>query len=200
MGENIVIIICCCCCYWPTFREVCPNYEVVVFQPRTLTTPDLSSVAYCYVAHLLNPPHTLLLQSDVPPPQTLPSVLVTYRSIQPPGRPPSPSQHTEKLCLPFPHPLLIEADSYSTSSPPPRLKNPRRRRYVLHYVLPPGIPEPDISPTVLSWGRTTQKCLVHPPSLNPSSGGSRCHANLPCAVWGAMMPLSNCGNYSYLCT
>ena len=25
-----------------------PNYEVVEFQPRTLTTPELVSVTYCY--------------------------------------------------------------------------------------------------------------------------------------------------------
>ena len=38
-----------------------------MFQPRTLTTPDLGSIAYCYIAYLLNPPHPLLLLFNVPP-------------------------------------------------------------------------------------------------------------------------------------
>ena len=29
-------------------REGCPNYEVMVFQPRTFPTPYLGSVSYCY--------------------------------------------------------------------------------------------------------------------------------------------------------
>ena len=41
-----------CCCLVVVFRtpvhEDCPNYEVVVFQPRTLPTTHLGSVAYCY--------------------------------------------------------------------------------------------------------------------------------------------------------
>ena len=41
--------------YWPPVREVCPNYEVVMFQPRTGTPPDLGSVANCYVAIILIP-------------------------------------------------------------------------------------------------------------------------------------------------
>ena len=41
-------VMCCCCWYWPPVREVCPNYYVVEFRPRTLTTMDLLSVACCY--------------------------------------------------------------------------------------------------------------------------------------------------------
>ena len=40
---------------WPPVREVCPNYEVVMLQPRTGTPADLGSVADCYVAILLIP-------------------------------------------------------------------------------------------------------------------------------------------------
>ena len=36
------------CWYWPPVCDVCPNYEVVDFQPQTLTTLDLGSVAYFY--------------------------------------------------------------------------------------------------------------------------------------------------------
>ena len=32
-------------CNWPQVCEVCLNYEVVVFQPRTVTPPHLGSVA-----------------------------------------------------------------------------------------------------------------------------------------------------------
>ena len=31
-------------CNWPPVREVCPNYELVVFQPQTMTPPHLGSV------------------------------------------------------------------------------------------------------------------------------------------------------------
>ena len=40
---------------WPPFREVCLNYEVVMFQPWTWTPPDLGSVANCYISILLWP-------------------------------------------------------------------------------------------------------------------------------------------------
>ena len=50
--------------------EVYRNYEVVEFQPRALTTPDLGLVAYCYIDYLLDPTHPILLTSNVhsPPP------------------------------------------------------------------------------------------------------------------------------------
>ena len=43
---------------WPPIREVCPNYEVVMFQPRIGTPPDLVSVANCYVVILIKPDTT----------------------------------------------------------------------------------------------------------------------------------------------
>ena len=51
-----------CVCYWPQVREVFPNDEVVMFQPQTLTTMYLGSVAYCYIAYLLKPPHSIFLK------------------------------------------------------------------------------------------------------------------------------------------
>ena len=33
----------------PTVREVCPEYDMVEFQPRTLTLPYLGSVAFHYI-------------------------------------------------------------------------------------------------------------------------------------------------------
>ena len=32
-------------CNWPPVHEVCPNFEVVVFQPRIVTPPHLGTVA-----------------------------------------------------------------------------------------------------------------------------------------------------------
>ena len=34
-----------CVCNWSAVRDVCPNYEVVVFQPQTLITPDLGFIS-----------------------------------------------------------------------------------------------------------------------------------------------------------
>ena len=52
-------------CYWTPVHEVYPNYELLMFQPRTSTNPDLGSVAYCYIAYLFNRPYPLLQPSDV---------------------------------------------------------------------------------------------------------------------------------------
>ena len=41
-----------CVCYWPPICVVFLNHEVVVFQPRIVTTLDLGSFAYCCVAYL----------------------------------------------------------------------------------------------------------------------------------------------------
>ena len=41
-------------------RVVCPNYDVVVFQPLTVTPPHLDSVAYCYTFKLGLPSHLSL--------------------------------------------------------------------------------------------------------------------------------------------
>ena len=82
---------------------------MVGFQPRTLTTPDLSSVAYCY-AHLLNPPHPPLIPSSVPYNHPYSSVLPPHRIIRPPGRHPSTSQNTEKTPSPsLPSPVTTRA-------------------------------------------------------------------------------------------
>ena len=40
---------------WPPVREVCPDYEVVMFQPRTGTPLDLGPVANCCVDIILIP-------------------------------------------------------------------------------------------------------------------------------------------------
>ena len=56
----------CACvsvCNRPQVREECPNYEVVVFQPQTVTPTQLGSVAYCYIFKLGISPHLFLTLS-----------------------------------------------------------------------------------------------------------------------------------------
>ena len=47
-GHPPLMAASCCFWYFQPVREVFLNYEVVDFQPQTLATPDLGSVAYCY--------------------------------------------------------------------------------------------------------------------------------------------------------
>ena len=49
------ILLVCWYCYGifrPPVCEVCPNYEVVVFKPRTLTPPHLGSCHLCLTISL----------------------------------------------------------------------------------------------------------------------------------------------------
>ena len=92
-----------------------PSYEVVNFQPQTLITPDLVSVAYCYL-HLLDPPHPPILISDIPSPQTHSPFLPPYRIILLPGRHPSPSQNTSKNPSPsLPSPVTTRSRLFFSS-------------------------------------------------------------------------------------
>ena len=91
---------CFCCWYCPSVHEVCPNYEVVDFQPQTLTTMELGSLSHFYI-HLLNPTHPPLLPSDVLSPQLSYSVLIPHGIICPSGRHLSPSKHTKKTLSPY---------------------------------------------------------------------------------------------------
>ena len=56
----VCVCVCVCVCYRPPVRAVCPNHEVVMFQPPTVTAPDLGSVANITTiislqTHLLQP-------------------------------------------------------------------------------------------------------------------------------------------------
>ena len=66
-----------------------------------MTTMDLISVAYFYVAYFLDLPHPLSWPSDFSTPQPSFSVLIPHRIIRPPRRHPSLSHHTGKLFLTF---------------------------------------------------------------------------------------------------
>ena len=65
-----------CVCNWSPVREVFTNYEVVVFQPRTVTPPHLGSAAIVTLKLSL-PPHLFLLFFWIfllPPPSYLPPI------------------------------------------------------------------------------------------------------------------------------
>ena len=51
--------LCVCVCTWPPVREVCPKYELVVFQPWTVTPLHLVSIAVVKLKLYL-PPHLFL--------------------------------------------------------------------------------------------------------------------------------------------
>ena len=48
-------------CFWPPVRDLCPNYEVVIFQPRTVTPPHIGSRLLFLHSNLALPYHLFLL-------------------------------------------------------------------------------------------------------------------------------------------
>ena len=60
LAETWCVCVCVCVCNRLPVQQVCTNYEVVVFQPRTVTPPYLGSFAYCYTFKLGLPPHLFL--------------------------------------------------------------------------------------------------------------------------------------------
>ena len=54
-------------CYCPPVYEICPNHEVVMFQPRTVTTPKPRLRRLLLHSLLFETPHPLLLPFDVLP-------------------------------------------------------------------------------------------------------------------------------------
>ena len=46
--STVVLCVCVREFTWPPVRAVCPNYEVVVFQPLTVTPPHLGSVTHTH--------------------------------------------------------------------------------------------------------------------------------------------------------
>ena len=82
-------------CNRPPVREVCPNYDLVVFQPRTVNLPHIGSVAYCYTFKL-GLPHQRFLHRF--PNRYFPSSV---------------------LSPPHPYPFIVEALPLFTRFPPP---------------------------------------------------------------------------------
>ena len=143
-----------CGCYWSPVRVVFLNYEVVVFQPRTLTTPDLGSITYYYIAYLLNLTRPLFLPYDVLPGEEAHSCPVSpaidmspHRIIRSHGHHLSPSLHTKKpspaFPLPVPSRLRFLLPSLASATPakfplPPNIFNVAFRCRIP----PPQLPEP----------------------------------------------------------
>ena len=74
-----------CMCTWPPVRELCPNNEVVVFQPWTVTPPHLGSAAIVALKLSL-PPHLFLPFFWIfilPPPSYSPPPAVPVHSQSP---------------------------------------------------------------------------------------------------------------------
>ena len=117
--------LCVCVCFRPPVRVVCPNHEMVGFQPWTRTAPDLGSVTNAYTYYIPPAPpvptvfwifvssssYTYILSP--PPPYfthqrclslylylLIPSHLSRSRSDRPRGRHPHPPSAT--TCLRFP--------------------------------------------------------------------------------------------------
>ena len=106
---------------WPSAHDLCPNNEVMMFQPWTGTSTDVGSVA---IVNLLlvspTPPVSTVLWIFFPPPGTqsyrppicyrstplhfcilhplLPPHLSGVRSVRPPGRCPHPMDSTAHPC------------------------------------------------------------------------------------------------------
>ena len=55
------VCVCVCVCNQPPVCEMCPNYEVVVLKPWTVTPTHLCYVAYHYTFKLAIPPQLFLL-------------------------------------------------------------------------------------------------------------------------------------------
>ena len=102
LQSAIFFTSCCCCWYCPPLREVCPNYEVVELQPRTLTTPYLGSVSYCCVHLLTRTTLPYCCPMSRLPRFLLPSCLCTVSSAHPGFTRPRPSIPRKLLPIPYP--------------------------------------------------------------------------------------------------
>ena len=95
-----------CLCFRPPARGVCPKYEVVEFQPRTVTPPDPMLCGFLLRTFLLDPPRSLLSLPDVLQGGSSPSCtdnpsayLYLHRIIRLPGCHLYSPQHTNASCL-----------------------------------------------------------------------------------------------------
>ena len=105
----LCVCVCVCVCCRSPSREVCPNYEVVEFQPRTVTPPE--PMIFCLLLRIfylslpaLSACRLMSFQGFHSPPALVPlpltSVVSPHSIIRPPGGHLSPSQHTYAPCLP----------------------------------------------------------------------------------------------------
>ena len=62
---------------WPPVHAVWPNYEVLEFQPWSVTAPDLGSVAFFNIVKYPDLPHPPVLMCKLPPREILSLALST---------------------------------------------------------------------------------------------------------------------------
>ena len=108
----------------PLVRGVCPNYEVVMFQPHTGTHPYLGSVANCYRAMLLSPDPLFTPAIQCPPGgdfRSFPFPLFLYERLAP-TQDHSPTRASSVSVLAYRGLSLPKSES-STSPPSPPLPN-----------------------------------------------------------------------------
>ena len=67
--------------HWTLVCSVWPNYEVVEFQPQSVTAPDLVSVAYCCILKCPALSHLPLLPSNFPP-REIPSLDLSANTVR----------------------------------------------------------------------------------------------------------------------
>ena len=106
LNTTFWILMDICVCYWPPVRVVCPNHEVLEFQPRIWTTSDLGSVDIFTTWNLELPPHLF---------QTFSSIVLVPFSILPP--PPSADFHRRRPLYVF---QLLPTSSPRAKRHPPR--------------------------------------------------------------------------------
>ena len=91
---------------WPPVYEMCPNYEVVMFQPQTGTPTDLGSISIFYINILFSPAPPFTPDTQCPPggaTSSLPFPLYLVDLLAPTQdhfttqASPIPTQHTEVL-------------------------------------------------------------------------------------------------------
>ena len=117
---------------WPPFRKVCPNYYVVMFQPRTWTSPYLGSISNCYVDMLLIPtpstsrcppvgathscPFSLSVSDCLVPTQDHPSAQTSSVSVPAFQVPSIPDSYSATSSYPLTLPHLPDSRCYALSS------------------------------------------------------------------------------------
>ena len=167
---------------------MCPNYEVVVFQPWTVTPPYLGTIAYCYTFKLGLPSHLFILPFS--------GLLFSFLR---PTASPSVVVHRQ-IALTF-HPL-------PTSYPDANLRPPGSRPYP-----PPATRQP---PLLVPSPRAACLCLplfpvmlcspIYPPRPAPGSlsypdrfacRGSLCASvSLPCPPCVPLQIMASSGPWS----
>ena len=111
----VCVCMCVCVCNRPPVSEVCPNYEVVMFQPLTVTPPHLVSIAIV----------TYFISSPPAPPDYIVFLYCSfpYSILLPPHQQPF-IVGSLYLFSPAPHPLSWSEAPPTWTSPTPATRQP----------------------------------------------------------------------------